>query len=119
MFIPNSLVFLFSCFLFFRYYFLTVGVDRIESQHDFLTSQSALPAGYVYLSFSNSATDKTCSKTSVQVGVPANTCVAVNDKSYKLQLVEGNYIFLISAVKILISLSDIFNNFVLLFSYFK
>ena len=96
-----------------------VGVDRIESQHNFLTSQSALPAGYVYLSFSNSATDKTCSKTSVQVGVPANTCVAVSDKSYKIKLVEGNYIFLISVVKIFISLSDIFNNFVLLFSYFK
>jgi hypothetical protein len=50
---------------------------------------ATLPAGYAYLSFSNSKTDDTCTKTSVSVGVPANTCVAAKDYSYKIQLVAG------------------------------
>lgn len=69
-----------------------LGVDRIDNKDDYLTSKSTLSAGYVYLSFSNSVNDKTCSKTSVQVGVPANVCVTASGKSYKVQLVEGTYL---------------------------
>jgi hypothetical protein len=50
-----------------------------------------LPAGYVYIAFSSDASDHKCEKSSISLGVPVNTCVAVGDHGYKVQIVEGEH----------------------------
>lgn len=62
------------------------------------TSAKTLPAGYAYIAFSNDPTDSKCKKTSIEVGVPANSCVTANDYSYKILLVEGTVLHCIAEV---------------------
>jgi hypothetical protein len=48
-----------------------------------------LPAGYAYIAVSSDASDHECEKPSISLGVPVNTCIAVGDYGYKVQIVEG------------------------------
>ena len=84
----NLLVIMF-CLMTFCMKFIFTAHARLTETLLQSTSAKPLPAGYAYVAFSNDPTDSKCKKTSIEVGVPANTCVTANDYSYKILLVEG------------------------------
>lgn len=49
-----------------------------------------LPAGYVYVQYSNLKSDSTCTRADMTVGIPVDTCVITDSTSYKVQIATDN-----------------------------
>jgi hypothetical protein len=69
--------------------YLLSGHVRKYGNIDLNDQKQYLPAGYTYISYSNDAFDSACQKSSVEVGIPANTCMSTGNYGFKIQLVKG------------------------------
>jgi hypothetical protein len=84
-----------SCLLHYTYNSLKLSAILIDAHGKAVpmddNAARTLPAGYAYIAFSSDASDHKCEKSIISLGVPVNTCVAVGDYGYKVQIVEGEH----------------------------